>query len=270
MENTKPSLNKKDKIYAVVLIVLQISFLIFIITTALRILSTYGPGEFSLIGVVYIELLIGIPLSIWGILKGIFLLKDRIFHVLSLILLLISIFSFPYVNGPILSRIYLSISEKAHEPEVARQKLEIEKQKAEYANNYAQIAKDLSSSQVILAADMNTSNFDYPVIILKNGYIIGLPEVKYGNHDKYVNFINWINSNLTNKSVTISIPPLKEMYGDNNLGMYVGLNDCNENIPILLRDVRKKYNIEGYNNCSVIRSDEIYYNGKGLYSEYLK
>lgn len=273
----KKSLNLKEITISIILVAIQLFGIIFLIREVVY------PSDYELAGgIIFMFYFFIIDIfSITGIILSIKLIKDKRLSFVSVLLLIVSIVclepipGFIFVNG-----IAKPIGERIHGPEINRQKEQTLIQKTKQEEIYSNMVNTFKESQEIIGATdykNDEGGLDYPVIILKDGDVIQIPnnnsfmptqaenEKNKGNR---VNLINYINKNLLNKKIQINLQPF-EKYQDNRTGYY-GIYICDNGLIWQLKEIRKKYNLkEDVGYCSFINASEIYYNNKGLYQEYL-
>ncbi|MCX6757544.1 MAG: hypothetical protein NTZ44_01510 [Candidatus Nomurabacteria bacterium] len=158
-----------------------------------------------------------------------------------------------------------TIVTKERAPEVARQQAQRLVQATTQQEVYKNMLETFQQPQEVVGAYLR--NNMYPLIVLKGGNVIGIPEMTFEKRQEYIDLIALINKTLVGKEVKVTLPNFSE----NKFGSYVGLRSCNDGIPILVKDARQQFNLQediGY--CSIIVANEITYNGQGLYKEYLK
>lgn len=257
---TKKYIAKQEKRNVILLTLFEIGL-------SILILHLYLAGGYENIGIIFLlEILVAI-VSMGGIAMALQLLNKDGGHLVSIVLLIISIFTLPIISKPIIYRISNSIIEKERAPQIAVDKERAVQETIKQKVLYAEIKQAYTQPQKIVAADL--LNEMYPLLLLKNGDVIGLPELVYDKRQEYVNFIKWIDENLLNKEITIILPD----YENYDLQAYIGINPCeNDNSPALITAMKEKFHqsvTTTDNNCSILQAEDIYYDDKSLYKRFI-
>jgi NADH:ubiquinone oxidoreductase subunit 3 (subunit A) len=248
---SKLELNKKEKTVSSIIIIIEIIFAIFFAWFIIY----RGTGWNGLI-LVYIFFPILDIFSVWGIFKGIILLKGKKIHFISVLLLLMSLCSFapPYFIGYALKPITTSITNKNYLKTLSPEQKQQRQGNIDKANlQYNALAEKFKSPQIVSVVDD-----EYAVLILENGDII-LPINPFTREGEKEDFISWAKENLINQEVQIKIP--SHYFGITNCTDPSASNPGNQTT----QKIRQKYNLSPDKGgiCSIIGA-KVSYNGQFL------
>jgi len=195
--------------------------------------------------------------SIWGIFKGITLLKEKGVHFISVLLLVLSLCSFapPYSIGYILKPVTTLIEKRQYKNNLLLEEKankQLQDLKNETHERYEILRKEFEIPQKISAVDTK-----YTVLILENGYIIR-PINPFYSTKELANFIDWAKENLVSKEIEIKFPS-----EDFNI-LYCTDPDALKKEDWTFKTVEQNNNISNKNNICSILLAEIFYNGKSV------
>ena len=260
MDNIKPALTKKNIATAIFILILEIALFVYIVKSDIH-QSFQGGWQLAGLALFFPGLIFSIP----GVVLGVNFIRRKKFHLISLLLLLISFCSLPIPFGGLITGYFTNkIVQKERAPEIAREKGQALIESTKQQDLYKNMLETFKQPQQVIGAYLE--NDMYPVIVLNGANIIAMPEMNIQKKQKYIDFISWINKTLVGKEVQVVLPN-----SASSAGAYIGLRSCDDGIPILVQNIRQKFNLRqdvGY--CSLIAAREINYNGQGLYGEYLK
>jgi len=258
--NSKKPLGIGAKIFSIILILAQISFILYL--AYLQDKDPQFSAEFNGMGYAFL----GIFLIALSIISATIFLTYRKKHVISIALLFINIW-LPFshnitqvikpIFGPSWGEIYNQSPEG--QKETANRNKFLNKQ----TSIAQEISKEFEKPQKVLFTDSQ-----YNVLILENGYVVKLSNNPLDMSDKNQSkFIEWADKNLAGGEADFSLPNYKTgstisggVYTCEGDGSYIDKN---------VIAVRLKYKIPEYksNFCTIIPA-QIMFQGESLYKKF--
>lgn len=251
----KKPLGATGKMFSIIIILANLGLILrvaYLMDKKPEIFGEFGGIRFSIIFILLIAV---------GLILSISLLVKRKKHIITFLLLIISI---PGVSSILIKPASLLWTTKYQD-----QLVSAENQKSKYQNLFNQ----LSGPQKVLYVDLDPIN-KTNVIILENGDMIRFGSAISSNTQRFSIkseevFVNWARANLVGKNVVIKLPV-------EDSGFRIQLCSELESVPTYITDpvfqLRSKYNISkdkgGYCNILFIykgQSDEEYGSGDILF-----
>jgi hypothetical protein len=201
MENTlKQPLNLKDKITAIIIVILELAIII-------KVGYSLSYDHYNNAGWNFVMILFFIPglfISIPGIIIGQSFLRKKRFSFISLLLLIISVCSFPLIGYPIsnsiVSKILAPIALSNYNKTEIKSSTAYELKKKSL---YESLSRNFQYPKKVLYVD------DYIfVLILEDGYIIKPMDIT--DNKRRADFFLWAKKNLINKEIQIKLPLIEK------------------------------------------------------------
>jgi hypothetical protein len=251
----KESLSKNNKIFIMGIVFAEIA-LIFIVAYFFA-LEEIGGGWESLGAMPFF--FAAIPLSITGILLGINFIINKKFSIFSIILIIFSIGTFPFLNtsfiSSVIAPILIPMAQVRHNKNIQRSYSSYNKKQQ---LSYKKLSEKFKNTQKVLAIDEQ-----YKVVVLQDGSIVQ-PYQVIGN--KLDNFIEWAKINLLNQEVKFELP-----FSENTFYNYndIRFTSCDVGTGSIIINIRKKYGFPEKESgfCSIIPVN-IYWNNELINDKY--
>lgn len=250
-QSIKENLKITDIIISFILLFLEI--LIFFEMTSYSINHHDGWDGLAL---VYYFLPLALVVSFIGIVQSRRFLAKRKFNFFPVILLIISILTFPPLNFFLSKMISQPIIEKQYKP--IRDAYQAQKIASENDANvvYKKLAENYKNPQKVIFVDFYKDL--YPVIGLEDGDLIEVTGLTFPRQKIYKDFFIWAEKNLVGQKVQVILSSEIQQLGS------CAYNNGNQTI----KQIRQKHNIdpEAGGVCQFINAD-IVFNGASIYDK---